>query len=206
VARRRKDLGLSVDEVASRAGMHPSYLAYVESNSVARPSEATCIRLAGALATTVPWLRGGTVDRPVGAGASAGGIPEVHVLDPDESLRHLDGGGIGRAVFDDDDGPVALPVNYKMVDGALVFRTGDGTIATALRAGHPLSVEVDHLDEVQGEGWSVLVRGTATEVTDPGRLAELADLHIEPWADGDRHTVVVLEPATVTGRRIVRRH
>lgn len=204
VAQRRAELGLTVEEVANRAGMHPGYLAYVEHNSVARPSEATCIRLASALGTTVPWLRGGTIDRPVGAGPDPGGVPHLEALDTDESVRRLDGGGIGRAVFDDEQGPVALPVNYRMVDGMLVFRTGGGTIAAALRAGRPISVEVDHLDDVQGEGWSVLVRGTATEVTDPGRLAELADLHIQPWAGGDRHVTVALEPTTITGRRIIR--
>lgn len=204
VAQRRAELGLTLDEVAQRAGMHPGYLAYVEHNSVARPSETTCIRLASALGTTVPWLRGGTIDRPVGAAPDPGGVPHLEVLDPDESLRRLDGGGIGRAVFEDEQGPVALPINYRMVDGTLVFRTSEGTIAAALRAGRPISVEVDHLDDVQGEGWSVLVRGTASEVTDPDRLAELAHLHIQPWAGGDRHVTVVVKPTTLTGRRIIR--
>jgi nitroimidazol reductase NimA-like FMN-containing flavoprotein (pyridoxamine 5'-phosphate oxidase superfamily) len=205
VTQRRTELGLSVEELAHRAGMHPSYLSYVEHQSTARPNEAACTRLAAALGTTVSWLRGGGGERPVGAVPDPGGVPQLEELDTAQCAAHLDGGGIGRAVFDDDQGPVALPINYRMVDGQLVFRTGDGTIAAAVRAGRPISVEVDHLDEVVGEGWSVLVRGQASEVTDPERLAALDRLAIHPWAGGDRHTTVALQPTSLTGRRILRR-
>ncbi len=202
VAQRRRELGLSVDDLAERAGMHAGYLAYVETHAEAQPGLAACARLAAAMGTTVSWLRGGGMEQPAGAGVHPGAEPSLQVLDEAASLALLDGGGVGRAVFDDERGPVALPVNFRMDAGALVFRTGNGTIAAAARAGRPMSVEVDRIDEARGEGWSVLVGGTPTVVTGAGELARIAELAVEPWAGGERDTVVRLAPTMVTGRRI----
>jgi len=206
VAQRRAELGLTVEQLAERAGMHPSYLGYVEENATARPGAAACARLAAALGTTVAWLRGGANARPVGAGVEPGGVPQLQTLDSEACIQKLDGGGVGRVVFDDDQGPVALPVNFRVVGRQLVFRTSEGSIAEAVRGGRAVSVEVDHLDEVAGEGWSVLVRGQATEVTDPQQLESLHDLHIVPWAGGDRPVTVALEIQELTGRQIIRRY
>jgi transcriptional regulator with XRE-family HTH domain len=204
IIQRRQELGMGVEELAERAGMHPSYLAYVERHAEARPGAAACARLAAALGTSVAWLRGGGQDRPVGAGPDAGGVPRLEALEPAACWERLDGGGVGRVIFDDDTGPVALPVNYRVVDGRFVVRTGEGSLAQAVRSHRPVSLEVDHLDEVAGVGWSVLVRGEATEVTDPRELADLAAVPIVPWAGGDRHVTVRLEPSQLTGRQIVR--
>ncbi len=91
-----------------------------------------------------------------------------------------------------------------MLDGAIVFRTGEGAIARALRAGSPLGIEVDHLDETLGEGWSVLVSGEAELVDDPEVVTRIDALGLKRW-DGDHDLVVRLVPGEVSGRRI-RRH
>ena len=202
VALRRKELGLSVDELADRAGMHAAYLTYVEMHAEAQPSLATVARLAAALGTTVTWLRGGSQDLPAGAGNPPQAVHHLEVLDEPTSMRLLSPGGVGRVAFDDERGPLALPVNFRMDNGTVVFRTGDGVIAAAVSAGQPISVEVDHLDEARGEGWSVLLSGPAAQVTGANDLARIATLALEPWAGGDRHTVVRLTPDRVSGRRI----
>lgn len=202
VAQRRQSLGLTVEDLAQRAGMHAGYLTYVETHAEAQPGLAACARLAAALGTTVAWLRGGGVDQPAGAESHGGHDPHLDVLDESESLALLDGGGIGRAVFDDERGPVALPVNFRMDAGALVFRTGHGAIAAAVLAGRPISVEVDRIDEAQDEGWSVLVGGDPELVTEQAEVDRVIALGLEPWAGGERDSVVRLKPVMVSGRRI----
>ncbi len=61
---------------------------------------------------------------------------------------------------------------------------------------------MDHLDDALGEGWSVLLSGTASVITDPAGLDQAKALGIEPWAGGDRQTYVRIAVTQVTGRRI----
>jgi len=83
-----------------------------------------------------------------------------------------------------------------------VFRTGEGTkLGTAVRGGR-VAFEVDGADEAAHTGWSVVVRGEATEVTDPAELARLRKRRLVPWAPGSRSRYVRILPAKLTGRRI----
>jgi nitroimidazol reductase NimA-like FMN-containing flavoprotein (pyridoxamine 5'-phosphate oxidase superfamily) len=41
-------------------------------------------------------------------------------------VRLVAPGGIGRIAFNGSHGPTVLPVNYKLHDGAIVFRTARG--------------------------------------------------------------------------------
>jgi nitroimidazol reductase NimA-like FMN-containing flavoprotein (pyridoxamine 5'-phosphate oxidase superfamily) len=200
VAHRRHELGLTHEEVARRAGMDPGYLAYLEHSPAVAITRGSLIRLATALETTVPYLRGGEVDRPPGPGR-AGPHPHLDVLSREECEAHLAGGGVGRFVFLAEQGPVALPVNFRFVDGDIVFHTRtEGALAAA--AGTSASFEADHIDEAMSEGWSVLISGRAQLVDDPAELEQLAELGIEPWPGGRREAVIRIETATISGRRI----
>ncbi|MEU0220578.1 helix-turn-helix domain-containing protein, partial [Streptomyces sp. NPDC006265] len=59
ITQRRTELGLSRQEAATRAGMAPTYLQYLEERPAADPGAGTLLRLAGALKTTVWHLTGG---------------------------------------------------------------------------------------------------------------------------------------------------
>lgn len=199
-AHRRHELGLTHEEVARRAGMDPGYLHYLEHSPAVAITRGSLIRLATALETTVPYLRGGEVDRPPGAGR-AGPHPHLDVLGREECEAHLAEGGVGRFVFMAEQGPVALPVNFGFVDGDVVFRTrAEGALAAA--AGTIVSFEADHIDEAMSEGWSVLISGRAQLVDDPTDLERLNDSAIEPWPGGRREAVMRVETATISGRRI----
>lgn len=200
VAHRRHELGLTHEEVARRAGMDPGYLDYLEHSPAVAIARGSLIRLATALETTVPYLRGSEVDRPPGPGR-AGPHPHLDVLGREECEAHLAGGGIGRFVFLAEQGPVALPVNSRFVDGDVVFRTRAGGALVAA-AGTTVSFEADHIDEAMSEGWSVLISGRARLVDDPTDLERLEDLDIEPWPGGRREAVMRVETATISGRRI----
>jgi transcriptional regulator with XRE-family HTH domain len=201
VAHRRQELGLSHQEVAQRAGMVASYLDYLEHSPAVALPRGSLIRLAGALETTVDYLRGGEVDRPPGPGR-AGPHPHLDILSKEECEAHLAGGGVGRFVFLAEQGPVALPVNFRLVDGDVVFRTrAEGALAAA--AGKTVGFEADRIDEAMSEGWSVLITGRARLIDEPTELEKITDLgDIEPWPGGRREALIRIETATISGRRI----
>lgn len=201
IARRREELGLTREEAASRAGTAPGYVQYLEEKSTAMPGIAVLIRLADALDTSVAALRGGDVDLPPGTGRAAR-HPELIELTAEECRTRLSSHGIGRLAMDTPDGPIIVPLNYSVIEGAVTFRTApDAVPATAV--GAQVAFEVDHVDEALSQGWSVLVRGFARAVTEPDAVRRLAALaYSGPWAGGERDIWVRVESVTTTGRRI----
>jgi transcriptional regulator with XRE-family HTH domain len=202
LAEQRSRAGLSITDVAERAGMSPGYLAYLESSSSPNPSQATLTRLAAALETPPASLSGAGFNMPPRQ-RSAAENPVLHSLSRDECMQLVAPGGIGRFLFDEPGrGPVAVPVNFRMDGNDVIFRTTmEGSIADGLH-GQPVSFDVDDLDDALGEGWSVLLTGTASVVTDSAGLDRAKALGIEPWAGGDRQTYVRIVVTQVTGRRI----
>lgn len=102
--------------------MAPQYLAYLEERS-ADPGLATLMRLAAALGTSVAALRGGGIDLPPGQGQGLLN-PQLRDLGPDECRALLSTHGLGRVAVSTADGPAVIPVNYEVVDDAIVFEPG----------------------------------------------------------------------------------
>jgi nitroimidazol reductase NimA-like FMN-containing flavoprotein (pyridoxamine 5'-phosphate oxidase superfamily) len=128
----------------------------------------------------------------------------LQVLSAEQSLalvsRHLP--HVGRVALPADDGPIVLPINYRVVDDTVVFRTGPGSQLASAAGGVPVAFEVDEVDEAWEEGWSVLVRGRAVEVTEPDELARLQRLPLRAWASGAKTRYIKIVPSEITGRRI----
>ncbi|OIK28242.1 helix-turn-helix domain-containing protein [Streptomyces malaysiense] len=199
--RRRAELGLSREEVAARAGMAEAYVAHLEQHSTAAPDSGTLLRLAGALRTSPQELGGGYAGLPSGLGQAAR-EPRMDELDEQECRELLSTHGVGRFSLSTEGAPVVLPVNYTVVDGAIVFRTREGSVITQ-GLDREVAFEVDRVDDALSEGWSVLVRGTARVVGDPVEAERLAGrAYSTPWAGGGRDLWVRIEPAAYTGRRI----
>jgi nitroimidazol reductase NimA-like FMN-containing flavoprotein (pyridoxamine 5'-phosphate oxidase superfamily) len=128
-------------------------------------------------------------------------------LDEAESLKLVSRGGIGRIAYQSRFGPAVLPVNYKWHGGAVVFRTTrhsalDEDLQTGIAGGDYLvAFEVDAIDEIGRQGWSVLIQGPAHHVSEAEReSAERAG--VEPWPTGERELFMRIVPNRVTGRRI----
>ncbi|MET7332294.1 pyridoxamine 5'-phosphate oxidase family protein [Nonomuraea sp. NPDC005650] len=205
ISYQRDQLGLSVEQVADRADMSAGYIQYLESH-LDLPDRGTVTRLAAALETTVQDLLGGGRDRPPGPGPAAAD-PTLEVLEPEECLRLLAPGGIGRVAFNGPDGPTVLPVNFKLHDGAIVFRTTHGgPMDQDLRTGVAgveikIGFQVDRIDEAQREGWSVLIQGPAHHVPED-EAEKVAQAGVTPWAGGERRLHIRIVPHRITGRRI----
>ncbi|WP_327714362.1 pyridoxamine 5'-phosphate oxidase family protein [Streptomyces sp. NBC_00490] len=201
LVQRRTELGLTLRETADRAGMSVNYLKYVEKSPAAAPGRNVLLQLAGALETTVTALTGGDTISPPGRGRAAGN-PELTELDTEQCWSRLGTHGVGRVASATAEGPMILPVNYTVVDGAITFRTAADS-APAHVVGEQVAFEVDHIDETFGRGWSVLVRGRARGVTRPETLRRLANqAHSEPWAGGRRDVWVWVDVVGISGRAI----
>ena len=183
VAERRPELGLSLTELADQAGMDPRYLESVEASPSAQLTGSALWRLAAALELSVGDLTGQGLLEPPGR-ARPRGRPVLKPISVDECQALVAPGGVGRVVFSDARGPVALPVIFQMLHGDVVFRTEpQAGVVTALDAG-PITFEVDHLDEALTEGWSVLLRGEGRVVVEPAERQEALSGGSHPWRPG----------------------
>jgi nitroimidazol reductase NimA-like FMN-containing flavoprotein (pyridoxamine 5'-phosphate oxidase superfamily) len=126
----------------------------------------------------------------------------LEVLARPECLRLLQGHTLGRlAVVDEDARPYVFPVNYAVVDGSVVFRTGDGT-KLHRAPGHWVAFEVDGVDAVYHTGWSVLVSGVAEAVTIAAELARLETVPLGVWSPSPKPTWLRVRTMFMSGRRI----
>jgi nitroimidazol reductase NimA-like FMN-containing flavoprotein (pyridoxamine 5'-phosphate oxidase superfamily) len=127
---------------------------------------------------------------------------ELEILDPATCLDLLGTVDVGRCAWVGGDGRVVvLPVNFAIEDGDIIFRSAHGAKLAAARGGQRFSFEGDDVEPALHTGWSVLVTGHATEVTDPEEAGRLAQL-VHPWARDERANVVRLRTEQVTGRRL----
>jgi nitroimidazol reductase NimA-like FMN-containing flavoprotein (pyridoxamine 5'-phosphate oxidase superfamily) len=125
-------------------------------------------------------------------------------LVPDECFALMAKSRTGRLVYVDKLGPAAIPVNYALADGDIVVRVEGGAKRSAMSQ-PVVAFQVDHIDEAEDAGWSVLVRGTGREVPIdevPALLHSIKSHFPRPWAAGIHNVWLVITPTTVTGRRL----
>ncbi|MFC5994358.1 pyridoxamine 5'-phosphate oxidase family protein [Pseudonocardia hispaniensis] len=127
---------------------------------------------------------------------------ELVEIGPDDCLRLLAGGAVGRVVFTDFALPAAHPVNYLLDGAEVVFRTGAGSKLAAATRNAVVAFQVDEIDRRTRTGWSVLGIGVAYEVTDPVRLVGLADRMPIPWAPGRIAHTIAIPLQQLRGRRL----
>ncbi len=134
--------------------------------------------------------------------------PVLEKLDEAECLRLISPGGVGRIAYTGRDYLTVLPVNYKLHEGAIVFRTAqDGPTGEDLRTGiahaeYKVAFEIDSFDPVTREGWSVLLHGPAHHVDTAEEQALAQESGVEPWPGGARQHFIRISPDRITGRRI----
>ena len=109
---------------------------------------------------------------PVHHAAQGGrGEPEsAPELGPDQCLDLLASRRVGRVGISIGALPVILPVNYAVFDHGVLFRTAAGTKLDAAVRGIVVAFEADAYDPDGRAGWSVLLVGKASEVSDPVKL------------------------------------
>lgn len=126
----------------------------------------------------------------------------LEVLDREDSLALLAPGGIGRVLVTLDALPAAFPVNFALLDGDVVFRSGTGVKLQAALRNTVVGFEVDDFDGADHTGWSVLVTGHCSEIEQSAELARARRLPLRPWAPSEPTRFVRIHSQLVTGRRI----
>jgi len=121
----------------------------------------------------------------------------------EECARLLRGGVAGRVAICTPDGPHIVPLNYAVDGNAVVVRTTPYSVLGTYGRGSKVAFEVDAFDYERHEGWSVVARGRADEVTDSAELSRMrAAWAPRPWADGTRPVHLRIPWAELSGRRI----
>ena len=130
----------------------------------------------------------------------------ISKLSEQECLELLGTTTVGRVGFVDDDRVQVIPVNYLTDGRDVVIRTTPSGVLGKLPASEVLvAFEVDYHDDLAGSGWSVLLNGTVSEMTDDELQAVPGASRIAPWAEGDRSLPLRLSPTSISGRRVRRR-
>jgi nitroimidazol reductase NimA-like FMN-containing flavoprotein (pyridoxamine 5'-phosphate oxidase superfamily) len=146
-----------------------------------------------------------------GTSGNANVNPVLETLDEAECLRLISPGGIGRLAFTGRYGLSVFPVNYKLHDGAIVFRTAqDSPTGEDLRTGiahaeYQVAFEIDQIDPGTRDGWSVLIHGPAHHMPSDAERAVVLESGVEPWPGGAREHAIRIVPTTITGRRLSHR-
>ena len=109
---------------------------------------------------------------------------------------------VGRVGVLVDSAPEIYPVNYAVDGESVVFRTDPGTKLRALDRSPSVCFEADDVDAEDRTGWSVLIKGRATELSSAADLVTAGELPLRFWGSGDKSHWVRIVPAEITGRRI----
>ncbi len=112
-------------------------------------------------------------------------------------LRATPLGRIALAVAEEID---IFPVNYVVdAEGRILFRTAPGTKLAELVIRPTVAFEIDGV--IEGELFSVVVKGEASRIEDASEIAAAERLPLEPWVPTVKEHWIRITPTWVTGRR-----
>jgi len=127
----------------------------------------------------------------------------LELLEEEDARALLASAEVGRVGVTIGCLPAIFPVNFRVLDDRIVFRTAAGSKLTAASAGSVVAFEVDHHDPETRTGWSVLAVGRSEVVHDLDLTFIALDAGLQPYADGLRTSIVRIDPTFISGRRIV---
>ena len=108
---------------------------------------------------------------------------------------------VGRVVFTERALPAIVPVSFAIYGDAVVMHTSsDSRLAKAAHRG-VLAFEADDINPATRTGWSIVVVGEPSLVSDTRELARIR-LILQPWVPGHLDVCLRLPLSVVTGRKI----
>jgi hypothetical protein len=122
-----------------------------------------------------------------------------------ESLRLLSTVSLGRLVFTHLALPAIRPVNHAVAGEQVIIRAYLGTAISAAvgqRSGTVVAYEADLIDPDTHLGWSVIIVGRASRLTDQNEAARYQEL-LQPWVVDGADDLIVIEADMVDGFRLV---
>ena len=127
----------------------------------------------------------------------------LDALPYDECLALLEANQVGRIAFTTEGWPAVFPVNYRLVQTGdrvwIALRTRPGNVIE--RAPLKVAFQVDGVDTLHHQGWSVLARGTLHHVdSESSEARDLFDPH--PWILAERDSWLTIDAFIISGRRL----
>lgn len=130
-------------------------------------------------------------------------MAEILELPYEECVKLLRAGVFGRMAVNRPTGPEIVPVNYVVVDDAVLVRTSPGSLLDRVAAGASVVFEVDDVSYERWHGWSVVARGRGERVTDEQLTDEERRVPGPPaWVTRADESWIRLKWVTLTGRRL----
>ncbi|MFC8393874.1 MULTISPECIES: pyridoxamine 5'-phosphate oxidase family protein [unclassified Streptomyces] len=124
-------------------------------------------------------------------------------LDRQECLRLLAGVPVGRVIYTRQALPAVLPVNFSLdTDASVLLATSPGSDLVRAVDGTVVAFEADEFQAETRSGWSVIVTGRATVVTDPAEHERLVRTGPASWMPLRETVFVRIEAEMVTGREL----
>jgi nitroimidazol reductase NimA-like FMN-containing flavoprotein (pyridoxamine 5'-phosphate oxidase superfamily) len=130
-------------------------------------------------------------------------VPESFELSQAQCETLLRAGVVGRLALSTPGGPHVIPINYSVVDDAIIVRTSPYSLLGTYARGSTVAFEIDQFDHEYHRGWSVVARGRVEFVTDEAELDHIRSVwQPHPWASGNRELHMRLRWDELTGRRL----
>lgn len=125
-------------------------------------------------------------------------------LDPKLALGLLGHAGFGRIAFVADGVPTIRPLNHVVLDGRIILCTWHtSSLGQAIRhqANLQVAYQADEIEPQNRLGWSVLVTGTAADISRDSHAGQLG-LQVQSWMKYPLDMVIAIQPREVTGLRL----
>jgi hypothetical protein len=131
-------------------------------------------------------------------------LRRLEALPRAESMRLLSTVSLGRLVFTHLALPAIRPVNHAVRGDQLIIRAYLGTAINAAVGdrGTVVAYEADLIDPDTHLGWSVIIVGLATRLTDPAEADRYREL-LRPWVVDGRDEIITIQADMVDGFRLV---
>jgi nitroimidazol reductase NimA-like FMN-containing flavoprotein (pyridoxamine 5'-phosphate oxidase superfamily) len=127
---------------------------------------------------------------------------QLIALDRDTALSLVATELIGRVALPGEP-PAVIPMTF-VLDGTSVLVRTTSEASIAAHVGSWVTFEADGHDDRLRAGWSVVISGPLSDVTDEiaGRPHTAAEARLQPWAPGDRECWLRIASEVVSGRAI----
>ncbi|MFF4822879.1 pyridoxamine 5'-phosphate oxidase family protein [Streptomyces sp. NPDC001312] len=124
-------------------------------------------------------------------------------MDRQECLRLMAEVPVGRVVYTRQALPAVLPVNFAVAaDASVLLRTSAGSDLVRAVDGVVVAFEADAFDAESRSGWSVVVTGRATVVTDPVEHERLMRTGPRSWMPIEEDVFIRIDATMVAGREL----
>ena len=147
----------------------------------------------------VPHPHGSAAGSQIDEAARESGA--IEVLDVEQCWALLASVEVGRLAVAAAGDVDIYPLNFAIDDGAILFRSAEGTKLVEVVLAGRVAFEVDGYEPERGQAWSVVVKGAAEVLDRFDDIYHAQDLPLFPWNASPKERFVKIVPTRMTGRR-----